>query len=151
MEKLTHLEIYDPRISQYRSEATIKLALELSKETGLCPMLESLNLDGLLWKRVPTMHSPSRLDIASLTLNEKGKPISNSSEKRSHTFFPKVTWTPCPLHTRGRLWWARRAVNLHANSQTQAVFLLRQWMLHYWGPEHVPSYDGLLERAVTKW
>jgi hypothetical protein len=155
MENLKCLEIYDSRSPQFRSEATIKAATELSKEQGLCPRLESISLDGLLWKRVSASRSSPPLDLSSLTLKDNGetsKSTSDPSKKdESPMFFPKVTWTPCPSHARGRIWWARRVSDLHATSQTQAVFLLRQWMLQYWGVEHVPNHDGLLERAVVKW
>lgn len=155
MENLNFLEIYDPRSPQYRSEAIIKVAIELSKEQGLCPKLQSISLDGLLWKRALTQFdstSSISLRLSSLIIGEKKDGTSDSLEKgKPHIFAPKVTWTPCPSNPRGRIWWARRAMELHATSKAQAVFLLRQWMLQYWGPEHVMNDDNQLERSVTRW
>lgn len=154
MENLSILEIYDPRSPQYRSDAIIKVAIELSKEQGLCPNLQSISLDGLLWKRARSQFdstSSISLHLSSLILGEKDESRDSSAKDKSRIFVPKVTWTPCPSNPRGRAWWARRATELHATSKAQAVFLLRQWMLQYWGPEHVMNDDNQLERSVTRW
>ncbi|KAH7326900.1 hypothetical protein B0J17DRAFT_681039 [Rhizoctonia solani] len=156
MAHLNYLELSDLRSPQYRSEATLKVAKKLSAANGLCPKLEVLSLDGLLWKR--TLDSPILQEISlgcsRLTLKEQG--ISVSSEDtpgadKSDISLPKVTWTPCPNNPRGLAWWGKKAPELHIPSRIQTIRLLREWMLRYWDSASVPTDDSALDRIVPYW
>lgn len=156
--KLTSLEIFDSRFQQYQSERTIEVAASISARNGPCPHLQYINFDGLLWKRaqdtLPSFHDATALiPLSSLTLEDGTRPDQDQRPAQpeiSRVLAPKLTWTPCPSDKRGRKWWERRAYKLHATSQVQAVKLLWQWMLEYWGRDYIPEV-GVLERTVTRW
>ncbi|CAE6504765.1 hypothetical protein RSOLAG22IIIB_13133 [Rhizoctonia solani] len=149
MTHLNYLELSDLRSPQYPAEATLKVANTLSTEDGLCPRLEFLSLDGLLWKRAPA--SPISLDISRLSLKEQGESITSQdppNKAKSSITLPAVTWTPRPNNPRGLTWWAERAPELHIASRAHTVFILREWMLKYWDSTLVPTDDSRLDRAV---
>ncbi|CAE6472168.1 unnamed protein product [Rhizoctonia solani] len=148
MTHLNHLELSDVRSPQFRTDATLKVANQLSAADGLCPNLEFLSLDGLLWKRASQEVS---LDLSHLTLHELGGDIHPRApppdEAKSRISLPGVTWTPCPINPRGLAWWAKKVYESNP-SGTQSVFLLREWMLKYWDLTYVPTDDSTLNRAV---
>ncbi|CAE6394087.1 unnamed protein product [Rhizoctonia solani] len=156
MTNLSHLELFDLRSPEYRAEATIKVANELSAEEGLCPTLKFLSLDGLLWKRAHG--SPLPLQVATklshLALNkpeEDVRPKDNSNQVKYDISFPEVTWTPCPSNPRGLKWWANKAPGLWLSSRHKAIIVLRECMLNCWGLACVPVDDRILDRAVPHW
>ncbi|CEL56391.1 hypothetical protein RSOLAG1IB_07777 [Rhizoctonia solani AG-1 IB] len=156
MTSLSHLDLFDLRSSEYRAEAIVQVANELSAEEGLCPRLKFLGLDGLLWKRTPDSLSPQQIatELSCLVLNEQKRnvPLKDCCNQASPDIpLLKVSWTPSPSNPRGLKWWANRAQELFPPSRQKALLLLREWMLHYWDPAHVPADDSVLDRAVPRW
>ncbi|KAL5633619.1 hypothetical protein ACGC1H_003934 [Rhizoctonia solani] len=156
MAHLNYLELSDLRSPQYRTEATLKVAKTLSAADSLCPQLEFLSLDGLLWKRTPASPTPQEisLHLSRLTLNERGENLTSrdpSNKVKSDVSLPSVTWTPCPSNPRGLAWWAKKAPQLRVPSRTQSIFILREWMLKHWDPTSVPTDDSMLDRAAPHW
>ncbi|KAG8733813.1 hypothetical protein FRC11_001975 [Ceratobasidium sp. 423] len=156
MAHLNYLELFDVRSPQFHTDATLKVAKQLSAVDGLCPDLEFLSLDGLLWKRAPDRPTSQEisLNLSHLTLNERGgniHPRAPPNKTKSDISLPEVTWTPCPGNPRGLTWWAKKAHGLVPSSRIQTISLLREWMLKYWDPAYVPTDDSALDRAVPHW
>ncbi|CAE6496747.1 unnamed protein product, partial [Rhizoctonia solani] len=104
MAHLNYLELSDLRSPQYRTDATLKVAKKLSAKDGLCPKLEFLSLDGLLWKRA--LDSPISqeisLNLSRLTLNERVISVSSGDfpdKDKPNVSFPRIACSfPNPNH-----------------------------------------------------